>query len=89
MVVWHIRELARRQGISSAQELARRTGLNKNTANMLWNEQTQRVDRSTLALLCRELKCTPGDMLTYLPALGGQSEDQDTRGNSMLTPLTA
>lgn len=87
VVVWHIRALAKSQGITSAQELTRRTGLNKNTANQLWNEQTQRVDLTTLSALCRVLNCQPGDILSYQPTETKGTEE--SRGNSVLTPLTA
>lgn len=80
IVKWKVREMAIKRGVSSASQLAERAGINKNTANALWNGSSLRVDRETLAKLCSALDCVTGDLLEYedeimtgqaaVPALG-------------------
>jgi DNA-binding Xre family transcriptional regulator len=62
-VRWKVRELSERRGIESAAELARRAGINKNTATDIYGGRATRVDFLTLAKLCLTLKCRPGDLL--------------------------
>jgi len=49
-----------------AAELARRTGINKNTISALWNERSSGIAFDTLDKLCRELDCQVGDILKYV-----------------------
>lgn len=63
MVIWNVRAIAEQRGIRTAAALAERADINKNTAGVLWNGSSLRVDRETLGKLCRALDCTPGDLL--------------------------
>lgn len=67
IVRWKVREVAEKQGVANASQLAERAGINKNTANALWNGSSLRADRDTLAKLCAALNCTTGDLLEYNP----------------------
>ncbi len=67
IVKWKVREVAEQRGVKNASQLAERADINKNTANALWNGTSLRVDRDTLAKLCRALDCTTGDLLEYYP----------------------
>jgi putative transcriptional regulator len=49
----------------SLAELADRTGLTAANLAVLKDGQAQAVRLSTLAALCRELGCAPGDLLVY------------------------
>jgi DNA-binding Xre family transcriptional regulator len=69
IVKWKVREVAERHGVKSASQLAEHADINKNTANALWNGTSLRVDRETLAKLCRALNCTTGDILEYDPSI--------------------
>ncbi|MBP2368375.1 helix-turn-helix domain-containing protein [Pseudonocardia parietis] len=48
-------------------ELASRVGLTLANLSVLKNGRARAVRFSTLEALCRELDCTPGDLLTYEP----------------------
>lgn len=65
IVKWKVREAAEKRGVANASQLAERADINKNTANALWNGSSLRVDRETLAKLCKALECTTGDLLEY------------------------
>ena len=55
--------LARRK--MSVGELADRVGITPANLAVLKNGRAKAVRFSTLAALCRELDCQPGDLLTY------------------------
>lgn len=67
MFVWRVREVALRQGIGSATQLAERAGIAYGTATSLWYGRPTRVDLPTLGRVCRALRCTPSDLLEYVP----------------------
>jgi DNA-binding Xre family transcriptional regulator len=69
---WRVREVARSRGIRSALQLSQQSGVNKNSANSIWNGTALRMDRDSLGKLCRSLECTPGDLLEFV---GKYSED--------------
>lgn len=48
-------------------ELAKQTGLSRNTVFLLYHEKSERVDLSTLDKLCVTLDCQPGDLLEHVP----------------------
>jgi len=48
-----------------AAEVARETGINKNTLSALYNESVNGVRFETLEKLCKYLGCTVGDLLEY------------------------
>lgn len=49
------------------QKLHQLTGLHLGTISKLRNKKPARLDTQTLDLLCKALKCEPGDLLRYLP----------------------
>ena len=50
-----------------AGELATRVGITPANLSILKNNRAKAVRFSTLAALCRELDCQPGDLLQYVP----------------------
>jgi putative transcriptional regulator len=56
----------------SLTELADRVGVTIANLSILKTGKARAVRFSTLAALCRELECQPGDLLTYEP--GGADE---------------
>ena len=46
-------------------ELARRVDITPANASILKNGHARAIRFSTLAAICRELDCQPGDLLTY------------------------
>ena len=50
----------------SAAELAERIGITAANLSILKNGHAKAIRFSTLAALCRELKCQPGDLLEFI-----------------------
>ena len=51
----------------AAGDLAERIGITPANLSILKNNKAKAVRFSTLAALCRELDCQPGDLLEYRP----------------------
>ena len=49
----------------AAGDLADRVGITPANLSVLKNDKAKAIRFSTLAALCRELGCQPGDLLTY------------------------
>lgn len=65
-VRWRFKEVARSRGIQSSLQLSERSGVNKNSANAIWNGMALRIDRDSLGKICHALGCTPGDLLEFV-----------------------
>jgi len=48
-------------------DVARDTGLNRNTVTLLYRETAQRVDLDALDKLCKLFECEVGDILEFIP----------------------
>lgn len=59
----------------SLTELSDRVGVTIANLSILKTGKARAVRFSTLAALCRELDCQPGDLMTYEPGPEGVSED--------------
>lgn len=46
-------------------DVARKTGLHRNTVTLLYNETAQRVDFETIDQLCRLFDCEVGDLFEF------------------------
>ena len=55
--------MARRK--MSSQELAERIGITQANLSILKTGKAKAIRLSTLDAICRELQCTPGDILEY------------------------
>ncbi|MBP2216887.1 helix-turn-helix transcriptional regulator [Arthrobacter sp. CAN_C5] len=60
----HLDELLTGKNMSLA-ELARRVGITVANLSILKNGRAKAIRFSTLSAICRELDCTPGDIITY------------------------
>ena len=49
----------------SMVDLARETGLNRNTVGSFYHDRAKRIDYATLEAVCRYFGCQPGDVLVY------------------------
>lgn len=47
-------------------EVARKTGLHRNTVTLLYKETASRIDLDTLDRLCRLFRCEVGDLLEFV-----------------------
>ena len=63
-IVVRLDELVAAKGITLT-ELAARVGITLVNLSVLKNGRGRAIRFSTLAALCRELDCQPGDLLTY------------------------
>ena len=61
----------------SLTELADRVGVTIANLSILKTGKARAVRFSTLAALCRELDCQPGDLLQYEPGPGDDGPDED------------
>ena len=50
----------------AAGDLAERIGITPANLSVLKNDKAKAIRFSTLAALCRELDCQPGDLLSYV-----------------------
>jgi putative transcriptional regulator len=48
-------------------DVARDTGLHRNTITLLYSETATRVDIESIERLCRLFNCNVGDLFEYLP----------------------
>lgn len=48
-------------------DVARETGLHRNTVTLLYKETAARVDFETMDKLCKLFNCQIGDIFEYLP----------------------
>ena len=55
----------------SLTELSARVGISMTNLSLFKTGKVKGVRFSTLEALCRELDCTPGDILEYIPEPGG------------------
>lgn len=58
-------------------DVARETGLNRNTIRLLYHETASRVDLDAINRLCQFFNCQVGDLLEFVP-----DENSDTRDNT-------
>ncbi len=49
-------------------DVARLTGLHRNTVTLLYNETAARVDLITMEKLCELFECTVNDLFEYIPS---------------------
>ena len=60
----HLDHLLAERGMT-ATELADRVGITNVNLSILKNQRAKAIRFSTLAALCRELDCQPGDIISY------------------------
>lgn len=48
-------------------DVARETGLNRNTVTLLYKEDAKRIDLDAIDKLCNLFQCEVGDLLEYVP----------------------
>lgn len=51
----------------SARELSRRAKVSTSTISSIRRNEAELLSRSTLNRLCEALRCTPGDLIVYIP----------------------
>lgn len=64
MIKCHVARLMGEHKLKIA-DVARRTGLNRNTVTLLYKETAQKVDLDAIDKLCELFECEVGDLLEY------------------------
>lgn len=64
MIKCHLSRLMGERKLKIA-DVARETGLHRNTITLLYDEKAARVDLETLERLCELFECHVGDLLEY------------------------
>lgn len=54
-------------------DVARETGLHRNTVTLLYKETAERVELDTIDRLCSLFNCRVGDLFEYIPAEDSRS----------------
>jgi DNA-binding Xre family transcriptional regulator len=62
-----VQEIARRQGIENAAQLAKVTGLGMPSCYQLWKGTARAISFKTLNTLCNKLKTHPAILFDYKP----------------------
>ncbi|MFD6951274.1 transcriptional regulator [Nocardiopsis sp. TSRI0078] len=70
----HLDKLLAERGMTLTQ-LAERVGVTVVNLSVLKNDRARAIRFSTLAALCRELRCQPGDLIGYEPEAGPEGSD--------------
>ena len=66
MIILHLDVMLAKRKMRS-NELAQRIGLTQANLSILKTGKAKAIRLSTLNAICRELDCTPGDILEYRP----------------------
>ena len=77
MIKCHLSRLMGEHRLKIA-DVARLTGLHRNTVTLLYNETASRVDLEAIERLCALFDCRVGDLLEYVPTpqlAGGPGAD--------------
>jgi DNA-binding Xre family transcriptional regulator len=62
MARWLVKEIAESKGITR-YKLSKDTGMPFSSIDAIWQNEAQRIDRSTLDKLARALEVTPRDLI--------------------------
>lgn len=66
MIKCHLSRLMGERKLKIA-DVARETGLHRNSITLLYDETASRVDLETIQLLCKLFDCRVGDLFEYIP----------------------
>ncbi len=66
MITCHLSTLMGQKKLNIA-DVARLTGLNRNTVTLLYDERAMRVDLEAINKLCELFECAVGDLFEYIP----------------------
>ncbi len=66
MIKCNLSELMGRKKVKIA-DVARETGLHRNTVTLLYKEEAVRIELDAMEKLCRYFDCTVGELFEYTP----------------------
>ena len=70
MIKLLVKEVAEREGIRNALDLAKRAGLHYQTVYSLWRGESKQIGLETIEKLCRALGVRPGQLFQLDPDIG-------------------
>jgi len=65
-----VKEVAEREGVKNALDLAKRSDLHYQTAYSLWRGESKQIGLETIEKLCRALGVRPGQLFQLDPDIG-------------------
>jgi DNA-binding Xre family transcriptional regulator len=76
MIRFTVKEVAEKEGIENANQLAEITGLPYETCRTIWNDTAVLIHKRTLARLCAVLRVRPSQLIEWIP---GDDDMSSTR----------
>lgn len=67
MIEYKVKEVAERRGVKSSYELQKLCDLHPPQAVRLWRNDITCLKKPILDILCKKLKCQPGDLIKFVP----------------------
>jgi DNA-binding Xre family transcriptional regulator len=68
MIRFTVKEVAEKEGIENANQLAEITGLPYETCRTIWNDTALLVHKRTLGRLCAVLRVRPSQLIEWIPS---------------------
>ncbi len=65
MIKTHVKEIAKKRGIENAYQLQKALNIAPTVAASLWSDDFELISKASLDRLCKALKATPGELITF------------------------
>lgn len=72
MIRVKLSELMGLHKVKSFSQLEKETGITRKTLTKLYDGEGKGIEYATLSALCQRFKCTPNDLLEYVPDPEGE-----------------
>ncbi|MDX6498995.1 MAG: Cro/C1-type DNA-binding domain [Blastocatellia bacterium] len=67
MIRTHVQEISKKRGITNAYQLQKALDVSPSVAAKLWSDDFELISKTSLERLCRVLKTSPGELITFKP----------------------
>lgn len=65
MIKTHVKAIAQKRGITTAYQLQKALEVSPSVAASLWKDDFELISKKSLERLCRVLKTTPAELITF------------------------
>ncbi|CAN5477327.1 hypothetical protein BH20ACI3_BH20ACI3_02010 [soil metagenome] len=65
MIKTHVKEICKKQGVMNAYQLQKLLRISPSVAASLWSDNFELISKASLDRLCKTLKTTPGELITF------------------------
>jgi DNA-binding Xre family transcriptional regulator len=65
MIKTHVQEIAKKRGITTAYQLQKALDISPSVAAKIYSDEFEMISRKSLDRLCKVLKTTPAELVTY------------------------